>query len=256
MAKIVSVYSYRGGTGKTNCIANLAAIVARCGYRVCIVDANLQSPGIHTLFSLEQRAIQRFLNNYLWMNCSIKDVVYDVTAILQEQGHDRSKLYLVPASAQLSDQARILREGYDIDLLHAGLHQLVTALQLDYLFIDTHPGLNEETLVAIDESDIALLILCPDQQDFQGIEAAVTIARSSTVPQLLAIVNKAPAWLDVDQLTLHLKAVYGLTVTEVLPYSDDLSRLASRGIFALNEPMQRFNCHIETIAQQIIRGSF
>lgn len=251
MAKIVSVYSCRGGTGKTHCIANIAAIVALRGYRVCIVDANLQSPGIHVLFGLNES--QHSLNDYLWMHCSIKDTAYDVTAVLQAQGHDRGQLYLVPASTKLSDQARILREGYDISLLHDGLHRLVTELRLDYLFVDTHAGLNEETLVAIDQSDVVLLILCPDQQDFQGIEAAVTIVRRFAVPQFLSIVNKAPAGLNVDQLVLHLETIYGVRIAEVLPHSDELLYLASRGVFALSHPTHRFNCCIKTIAEQIMR---
>ncbi|WP_333417166.1 P-loop NTPase [Microcoleus sp. herbarium8] len=46
MSKIVSIHSYRGGTGKSNSTANLAVAVARKGYRVGIVDTDIQSPGI------------------------------------------------------------------------------------------------------------------------------------------------------------------------------------------------------------------
>ena len=252
MAKIVSVYSYRGGTGKTNCIANIAAIVARHGYRVCVVDTNLQSPGIHVLFGLNECTINYSLNDYLWLHCAMKDIVYDVTVVLQEQGNDRSKLYLVPASTKLSDQARILREGYDVSLLQQGLHQLVSALRLDYLFIDTHSGFGEETLLAIDESNIVLFVLCPDQQDFQGIESAVSMAQSFAVPKLLPIINKAPTGLDTRQLISHIETTYGVTIAEVLPHSEDLLRLASRGIFALNDPTHHLNGCIEAIVRQII----
>ena len=53
MAKIVSVHSYRGGTGKSNLTANLAACLAAAGKRVAVVDTDIQSPGIHMLFGLE-----------------------------------------------------------------------------------------------------------------------------------------------------------------------------------------------------------
>ena len=48
--KIVSIHSFRGGTGKSNTTANLASQVALTGKRVGIVDTDIQSPGIHVLF--------------------------------------------------------------------------------------------------------------------------------------------------------------------------------------------------------------
>jgi len=42
--------------------------------------------------------------------------------------------------------------------------QLVKALALDYLFIDTHPGVNEETLLSIAISDKLFVVLRPDHQ--------------------------------------------------------------------------------------------
>ena len=43
MAKIISIHSFRGGTGKSNVTANLATIIARKGYRVGIVDTDIQT---------------------------------------------------------------------------------------------------------------------------------------------------------------------------------------------------------------------
>jgi septum site-determining protein MinD len=249
---VISVYSYRGGTGKTSCIANLAAIVARCGYRVCVVDANLQTPGIHILLGLNECALKRSLHDYLWSRCSVKDAVYDVTTVLQEQCRDRSKFYLIPASPKLGDTARILREGYDIRLLQQGLHRLVAELQLDYLFIDTHSGLSEETLLAIDASDVLLFILSPDQQDFQGIEAALTVSRKFAVPKLLAILNKTPKGLDVDQLLSQIQSTYSLAIAEVLPHAEKLLALGSRGLFTVIHPTDSFSQQLEAIARQII----
>jgi MinD-like ATPase involved in chromosome partitioning or flagellar assembly len=53
------------------------------------------------------------------------------------------------------------------------------------LFIDTHPGLNEETLLSITISDVLLLIMRPDRQDYQGTAIAVDIARQLDVPKMM-----------------------------------------------------------------------
>ena len=53
MTEVVSIHSFRGGTGKSNVTANLAATLAKSGKRVGIIDTDVQSPGIHALFGLE-----------------------------------------------------------------------------------------------------------------------------------------------------------------------------------------------------------
>ena len=45
MSKIISVHSFRGGTGKSHLTANLAAQLAVQGRRVAVVDTDLPSPG-------------------------------------------------------------------------------------------------------------------------------------------------------------------------------------------------------------------
>ena len=55
MPLIVSVHSFRGGTGKSNATANLAILMAAQGRRVGVVDTDIQSPGIHVLFALDEQ---------------------------------------------------------------------------------------------------------------------------------------------------------------------------------------------------------
>src|SRR5215475_1838718 len=54
LAKIISIHSFRGGTGKSNTSANIVATLAMQGKRVGVVDTDIQSPGIHVLFGLEE----------------------------------------------------------------------------------------------------------------------------------------------------------------------------------------------------------
>jgi MinD-like ATPase involved in chromosome partitioning or flagellar assembly len=252
MAKIVSVHSYRGGTGKSNTTANLAATVARYGNRVGIVDTDIQSPGIHVLFGFDEDSVTRSLNDYLWGRRAISEVAYDVTSVLEGRGTPKSKVYLVPSSVKAGEIARVLREGYDVGLLNEGFQELVESLNLDYLFIDTHPGLNEETLLSITISDILVLLLRPDQQDYQGTAVTVDVARKLEVPKLLMVMNKAPTVFDFDQLRKRVEEAYGAHVAGVLPHSDEMMVLASSGVFAIKYPENPLSQIIESIAQQVM----
>jgi MinD-like ATPase involved in chromosome partitioning or flagellar assembly len=234
MSKIISVHSFRGGTGKSNTTANVTALLAREGLRVGVIDTDIQSPGIHVLFGLDEEHMKHSLNDYLWGKCNIEDAAHDVTSLL---GVDvAGRIFLIPSSIKAGEIARVLREGYDVGLLNDGFHELVEALDLDVLMIDTHPGLNEETLLSIAISDALAIIMRPDQQDYQGTGVTVEVARKLNVPRLVIIVNKTPQVYDFSQVREQVEALYRAEVAAVLPHSDEMMALASAGIFAIRYP--------------------
>ena len=234
MSKIISVHSFRGGTGKSNTTANLAAILAVTGNRVGVVDTDVNSPGIHILFGMDENDMGHSLNDYLWGKCGIKDCAHDVTKNLKVSVP--GKIFLIPSSIKAGEIARILREGYDVGLLNDGFQDLVEQLNLDYLLIDTHPGINEETLLSIAISDYLVVIMRPDQQDYQGTSVTVEVARKLGVPAMYLVINKAPQALNFDDLKARAERIYNCDVAAILPHSDEMMMLASAGIFTLQYP--------------------
>lgn len=234
MAKIISIHSFRGGTGKSNTTANIATHLAREGQRVGVIDTDIQSPGIHVLFAVDPSEVERALNDFLWGRCRIEEAAYDVTDRLG--GPIDGKLFLIPSSLRAGEITRVLRDGYDVSLLHDGLQALVRELRLDTLLVDTHPGLNEETLLSIAISDSLVIIMRPDQQDYQGTGVTVEVARSLEVPEILLVVNKTPESFDHDEVQRMVEGTYGCEVGAVIPHSDDLMTLASAGILLMRFP--------------------
>ncbi len=136
MAKIVCVHSFRGGTGKSNLIANLAATIARYGQRVGIIDTDIQSPGIHIIFGLNEEKIKFSLNDYLWGRCAIREAAYNITKALNTKDQiamSSDSLYLIPSSLKANEISRIIREGYNVSRLNDGFEELIRYLNLDYL---------------------------------------------------------------------------------------------------------------------------
>lgn len=255
MSKIVSVHSFRGGTGKSNLTSNLAATVARQGRRVAMIDTDIQSPGIHVLFGLDEEQVGRSLNDYLWGRCSIEEAARDVTGNIQGGSADGpapgSTLFLVPSSIKAGDIARVLREGYDVERLNDGYRELTDRLGLDFLFIDTHPGLNEETLLSITVSDTLVLIMRPDRQDFQGTAVTVEVARKLDVPELLLVINKALPSFDFAALKQQAEQTYNADVAGVLPLSDDIVRLGSSDLFTITNPTHAWTEEVRRIADRL-----
>lgn len=253
MATIVSVHSFRGGTGKSNTCANLAAVWAEQGRRVGVIDADIQSPGIHVILGVNGDEVSGSLNDFLWHGRDLRDVAMDVTS--RQPGVLAGRLFLIPSSMEPGKITQVLRQGYDAQRLTSGLRQLVDELQLDVLLIDTHPGLNEETLLSLVISHALLIVMRPDKQDYEGTAITARVAQELGVPRILLLVNKAPADLDPQAVARRVEDAYGSRVAAVLPHSDDLMRLASEGILVLRQPRHELADSYRSVAATLLDGS-
>jgi MinD-like ATPase involved in chromosome partitioning or flagellar assembly len=257
MSQIISIHSFRGGTGKSNVTANLAAQAALAGKRVAIVDTDIQSPGIHVLFGLDEKSMKQTLNDYLHGQCPITDAAFLVgresNALPGVRQLADKFIWLVPSSIKTGEISRVLRDGYDVNILNKGLKTLRKELQLDYLFIDTHPGLNEETLLSIGISDSMVIILRPDQQDFQGTAVTLDVARSLDVPSIRLFVNKALSKYDPNQIRAHVEETFQAPVAGVLPLSEDMVDMGSADLFSLRYPDHPWSLELVR-ASKIILG--
>ena len=247
MASIVSIHSFRGGTGKSNTTANVASLLAASGRRVAVIDTDLQSPGIHVLFGADQESLTGTLNDYLWGAKAIEEAAHDVTP-----PGLAGEVWLVPASIKAHDIARVMHEGYDVGVLSQGFRQLIDARSLDTLILDTHPGLGEETLLSIAMSDAVAIILRPDQQDFEGTRVTLGVARKLRVPKMVLVVNNTPTMFDLDEVRARVEATYECTVAAVLPHSPELMELSSGGILVVEQPEHPLVGLYRQVAQALV----
>jgi MinD-like ATPase involved in chromosome partitioning or flagellar assembly len=256
MSRIISIHSFRGGTGKSNLTANLTATMAQAGHRVGVIDTDVQSPGIHVLFGLDEDRMDKALNDYLWGKCAIEEAAYDVSPLLRigkgQVAVISGGIHFIPSSIKAGEITRILRQGYDVGLLNDGFRELIRRLNLDFLLIDTHPGLNEETLLSLAISDVLLIVLRPDQQDYQGTAVTVDVARKLEVPRMMLIVNKVLAESDLDSIRQEVERAYRVPVVGILPLSREMVRLGSRGIFCLRFPDHPLSQAIREIAVKVM----
>lgn len=258
MSQIISIHSFRGGTGKSNLTANIAVAVASQGKRVGIVDTDIQSPGIHVIFGLDEDSFTYSLNDYLWGRCGIEKTAYDVTSELKTAdgfAEISGQVFLVPSSLKAGEIAKVLREGFDVGLLNDGFQELAEQLNLDYLFIDTHPGLNEETLLSIAISDAMVIILRPDRQDFLGTAVTLEVAQRLDVPEIMLLVNKTPQAFGREAVIEQVQTRYGVAVGGLFQENDEMLQLASSGVFWLHHPEHPFSQEVHAVARQLMAAA-
>ncbi|PNX51433.1 MAG: hypothetical protein BV458_11545 [Thermoplasmata archaeon M9B2D] len=242
--KIISIHSFRGGTGKSNIAANLAAYAAIQGKRVAVMDTDMASPGIHVIFGLGREKMKYTLNDYLRGSCDITDACMDITSRLDIK---KGKLFLIPSSMTATDITRILREGYEVGDLKKGFTDVIKAKDLDYLIIDTHPGLDRETLLSMATAHILFVVARIDEQDLLGTAATLSVARKLQVPEIRIIINKKPGIYEDRAIISEVETKFKARIATIIPLLPLLIEVGSRFVVTLRYPDSEFAKNIEEI---------
>lgn len=97
MSKIISVHSFRGGTGKSNTTANIAALLAMDGARVGVVDTDIASPEC-MFFLISMKTIWSTLSTIICGKRTIEEAAQDVTGHVG--GEIKGDIFLDPFQHQ------------------------------------------------------------------------------------------------------------------------------------------------------------
>ena len=248
MAKIVTFHSFRRGTGRTNLMASLAVLLARQGKRVGIVDTNMQSPSAHLLFDLPDDEINQTLDKYLWGESELDQVIYDVGKYV---GIGNELLYLIPSSDDVLRIIRVLKDGYNNELLITAYSQFSKLRDLDYLFIDSSSGLSEDILLSMSVTDILLIVMRLDGQDYQGVSMTLDIAKRLNLPRSLIVVNDTPSSYGQDTVEKEIATGFDCEVGAVLPHSEEFLALASEEIFTVRYPQHPITKLMEELVNKL-----
>lgn len=180
MTKCIAFHSYKGGTGKTTLAANFAAVLAKLGSRVCLLDLDVYAPSLQSYFTMEPR---KWLNNYLYSDAEVVDVMQDLTPKVMEtvvgtghrgtENNTKGKLWVGFCNAR-KEEIYKLEGGADTtrkQFLRRFIllrEQLITNFDADYIVIDTSPGIRYWSINALAVADILFLTLKAGDLDIEG----------------------------------------------------------------------------------------
>ncbi|GGK63291.1 CDP-3, 6-dideoxy-D-glycero-L-glycero-4-hexulose-4-reductase [Sphaerisporangium melleum] len=224
MTHTVVMHSHRGGTGKSTMLANMALLMAAEGRRVALIDTDIQSPALDVLFRLPHGECS--LTDYLMGSCEIEDATHQVSP---------EGVYLVPARTDASSLGQIMTRGYDVGLLPEAFSRLGDLYDLDVLLVDTHAGLNNETVTSMASADVLATALRVDRVDLAGADEIVPLAWQLACRRAL-VISMAPEGADAEQARKRAERVYGAPTVGVLPYVAELAALGGNQIFAEAHP--------------------
>ncbi|OYT48311.1 MAG: CDP-3,6-dideoxy-D-glycero-L-glycero-4-hexulose-4-reductase [Desulfurococcales archaeon ex4484_42] len=251
MAISFSVHSYRGGTGKSTTTANLAVMLALYGKSVATIDLDLTSPGLHVIYQVNQSQMRATLNDYIFGKAALEDAVVDLT---NQLGLPRGKLYFLGASMKPEEIAKLMREGYSESFFKEVTKQLSEAYNVDYVIFDTHPGLIEDTLLAILSSDISLMLMRMDKQDITGTYVTAQVLSKFGKTSYVVLNMVPPEMADKPELITEVSKLLNVSVIGVIPFYPEILQHRSRGVFILRHPRHPYSRRIKEIADFIIKN--
>ena len=186
MTKCIAFHSYKGGTGKTTLAGNFAAILAKLGFRVCLLDLDVYAPSLQSYFMIEPK---KWINDYLYSDADIGEVMQDLTPKVSEidsnskemqsassrstQDNVKGKLWIGFSNAK-KEEIYKLEGGADTtrkQFLRRFIllrEQLITNYDADYIVIDTSPGIRYWSINALAVADILFLTLKAGDLDIEG----------------------------------------------------------------------------------------
>jgi chromosome partitioning protein len=188
MPKSIVFHSYKGGTGKTTLAANYSALLARKGFRVFLLDLDVYAPSLQTYFEIEP---DKWINDFLTENAELNDVIVDLSSVVMGNDKDinsspastKGKLW-VGFSNPKKEEIYKLEGGKQekVQFLRRFIvmrEQLFSNLKVDYVIVDTSPGIRYWSINGLAIADTLYLTLKSGDLDIVGTKKLVSEIYSS-----------------------------------------------------------------------------
>jgi len=171
---VVVVGSGKGGVGKSTIAANVACVLARKGYRIGLMDADLHGPSMGMMFGVDPS--------------TGSPLTSPGGAILPLEKYN---LKLMSMGFLIDEDQPIIWRG---PMLNKALSQFMTEVDwgdLDILFIDLPPGTGDIQISLVQSANVSGAIIVSTPQDIAFLDAkkAIAMFRAVQVPILGVIEN-------------------------------------------------------------------
>ena len=262
LLKTIAFHSYKGGTGKTTLISNISAMFARNGFNVALLDFDLYAPSLSAYFKKKPNV---FLNDLLNGQTRISDVLYDLTNELGLSGN-----FFVGFSSSRKEDINEIEIRHDSKWQIEALRRFIKAKQelvdqskVDYLFLDTSPGIRYWSINTLAAADYIFLLLKDSDMDIEGTRRMISEIYDSLSrygSKYYAILNKVPGETvkkdtllikDEKEWIFELERAVGAEVVGSIPCFCDIQFSRHEFLYSIRQPNHPFSSGLEKIANTI-----
>jgi flagellar biosynthesis protein FlhG len=198
--RVIAVTSGKGGVGKTNMSANLAALAARSGKRVLILDADLGLANVDIIFGVKP---MHHIGDLLQAGVSAMDVLIQAAP----------NIHILPAGSGVQRLTELERK----DKL-----RLVAALDgledhFDLVIIDSGAGIGDNVLFFVGMAQEVVLVLSPEPTSLVDAYAVVKVlSQQAGIRNFAVVINPVVDEMPARDMFQKLSTVTGRFLTAKL----------------------------------------
>lgn len=209
--KVISVFSTKGGVGKTTIATNLAVAIATSNKKVVLLDFDLQFGDVAISLNL-------------YVKNTITELIKDISNV--EAENDMIEEYMLTHYSGVKVLAAPTKPENAEYVNSDHIKKIIDIMKgrFDYIIIDTAQGFDDTVITALDESDTILYISTLDLPSIKntknGLEVMKTLNYSNE--KVKVVVNKSNESFGIKHL--DFKAALNVELYAIIP--DDLASVA------------------------------
>ncbi|HBT89726.1 Mrp/NBP35 family ATP-binding protein [Desulfobacter sp.] len=172
----IFVLSGKGGVGKSSVSANLAATLAKKGYKTGLMDVDVHGPSIAQMFNITE----------------LLDIAPDTKQLLPKRINENLTVVSVQALMQDKDQAVIWRGPAKTGIIKQFVGSVAWG-NLDFLVIDAPPGTGDEPLTVVQTIPDArgIIVTTPQEVALADVRKSISFCKTVKMETLGIIENMA-----------------------------------------------------------------
>ena len=215
-SRVIVITSGKGGVGKTTAVANIGISVARLGYQVALVDADIGLRNLDLLLGLENRVLYTAME-VLDGKCRLDQ------ALIRDKRW--KNLALLPISKN--------RQRYNVD--RQGITILVNSLQelgYQYIVIDCPAGIDIGFINAITPANEAIVVTTPEITAIRDADRVTGLLEANNIFNVKLLLNRVRLEIiqrnDIISVD-DVQEIHGIPLLGAVPEDSNVIVATNRG---------------------------